>query len=281
MGASHATQNAALRFASSWDAHWEFDQAQEQDQCQLSQVVANYGVARFVASPAYGVGFELQAQRDWFAQKPVHILRTPPVWERNTQVPNQTLGDVVHIPGGGAIVGGDTARAMFWAIRSGDRILLRGDSRFDAYDGIEVVLASLGFGEALDDFLDCAGTMIEVSWAQLSRTRIGFDSNMDQLSMTDRLKLDAIATYVKHDTSITRLYVDGHADSSGDRRKNQKLSQRRAKVVRDYLIARGVDKDKVVMRYHGARYPVADNKNSQGRTQNRRTTVRLEKQPHV
>ena len=58
---------------------------------------------------------------------------------------------------------------------------------------------------------------------------------------------------------------------------NRKLAKARASEVAAYLRAQGLNDQQVVIRFHGAAYPVADNNSAQGRAENRRTTVRLER----
>ncbi len=77
------------------------------------------------------------------------------------------------------------------------------------------------------------------------------------------------------DTYIT---VEGHTDSSGTTEYNQKLSERRADVVRDMLLRNGVPASRVSIRGYGESDPVADNSTPEGRQSNRR--VQLEIQPN-
>lgn len=64
--------------------------------------------------------------------------------------------------------------------------------------------------------------------------------------------------------------IEGHASSEGQVEHNNKLSQRRADSVRNFLIANGVDGSRLTATGFGSRVPVADNKTEEGRIQNRR-----------
>ncbi len=68
------------------------------------------------------------------------------------------------------------------------------------------------------------------------------------------------------------ISIEGHTDNVGNRSDNQKLSENRAKSVRDYLVFQGVDAKRVV-RYKGfgETKPVASNNTEAGRAKNRRT----------
>ncbi|MNJ93313.1 Outer membrane protein A precursor [compost metagenome] len=66
------------------------------------------------------------------------------------------------------------------------------------------------------------------------------------LSQSDKQTLERIASELKAESgSYKKLNIVGYADPQGDPDRNMKLSQDRANVVRDYLISRGVDANKL------------------------------------
>lgn len=64
--------------------------------------------------------------------------------------------------------------------------------------------------------------------------------------------------------------IEGHASSEGQVEHNNKLAQKRADSVRNFLIANGVDGKRLTATGFGSRVPVGDNKTEAGRMQNRR-----------
>ncbi|HEV2490253.1 MAG TPA: OmpA family protein [Candidatus Acidoferrales bacterium] len=70
-----------------------------------------------------------------------------------------------------------------------------------------------------------------------------------------------------------KLQVEGHTDSVGSDDFNQRLSEQRAGVVRDYLVAQGVSSDAVTAAGFGKTRPVASNDTIDGRQQNRRVEI--------
>jgi OOP family OmpA-OmpF porin len=68
----------------------------------------------------------------------------------------------------------------------------------------------------------------------------------------------------------------GHTDSVGAPRYNQRLSARRARAVKDYLISKGLDASMIKTVGQGQAGPLADNSTSEGRAQNRRTEVEFQ-----
>ncbi len=70
-----------------------------------------------------------------------------------------------------------------------------------------------------------------------------------------------------------RLEVEGHTDGIGGDEFNQRLSEKRAASVRDYLLDSGVSMNNVMARGFGKTQPVADNGTSEGRKLNRRVEM--------
>lgn len=71
------------------------------------------------------------------------------------------------------------------------------------------------------------------------------------------------------------VYVCGYTDATGSEEYNLRLSLKRAQAVADYLVARGVDKERLKIRGFGKQYPVESNASAAGRALNRRTEVVL------
>lgn len=85
--------------------------------------------------------------------------------------------------------------------------------------------------------------------------------------------LNDVAKRVK--ASGERVRLTGHTDNVGSDMSNQTLGQRRANIVKQYLIARGVSASKINASSRGETKPVATNETSAGRAQNRRTELEI------
>jgi len=71
----------------------------------------------------------------------------------------------------------------------------------------------------------------------------------------------------------TRVEIVGHTDSRGTSAENEKLSERRARAVRDVLVRAGVDPTRITTRGAGETRPVATNDTLEGRALNRRVEI--------
>jgi outer membrane protein OmpA-like peptidoglycan-associated protein len=99
-----------------------------------------------------------------------------------------------------------------------------------------------------------------------------FDS--DVLSEHDKNLLDELAAKLKAQAPDATIAMAGFTDSIGTEAYNQKLSERRAVAVANYLVAAGVPQASIVgVVGEGESNPVADNATAEGRAMNRRTEV--------
>ncbi|THF49458.1 OmpA family protein [Flavobacterium supellecticarium] len=73
----------------------------------------------------------------------------------------------------------------------------------------------------------------------------------------------------------SRFSIEGHTDSDGKDAFNQKLSEDRAKAVKDYLIENGIDSDRLSSIGYGESKPIDTNKTAKGKANNRRVEVKL------
>lgn len=67
--------------------------------------------------------------------------------------------------------------------------------------------------------------------------------------------------------------VEGNTDNVGNKQLNQALSEKRAKAVMEYIISRGIERERIQSKGNGDMNPVASNKTADGRAANRRTDV--------
>jgi OOP family OmpA-OmpF porin len=69
------------------------------------------------------------------------------------------------------------------------------------------------------------------------------------------------------------ISVTGHTDASGDETWNQVLSLARARAVGDWLVARGVEAERIAFIGAGSSEPIASNETRYGRSLNRRIDI--------
>ena len=75
----------------------------------------------------------------------------------------------------------------------------------------------------------------------------------------------------------SKFSVEGYTDTSGNKDKNQRLSEDRAYSVKAYLVDKGINPARLSAKGFGPEKPIADNKTKKGRELNRRVEINLVK----
>jgi outer membrane protein OmpA-like peptidoglycan-associated protein len=106
----------------------------------------------------------------------------------------------------------------------------------------------------------------------LGSDHLKFEFNKAELMPQDRELLSRIAGILmtSHDYMIS---VNGHTDDVGSAAYNQKLSERRAQVVRDYLVAAGMSPGIFTAQGHGKAVPLVPGRSEAARAKNRRVEL--------
>ena len=87
--------------------------------------------------------------------------------------------------------------------------------------------------------------------------------------------LDEMAALILQKPELGRVSVEGHTDSRGSERYNQRLSERRAQSVMEYLVEAGVEAERLEAHGYGESRPISSNDTATGRAENRRVEFRL------
>ena len=107
----------------------------------------------------------------------------------------------------------------------------------------------------------------------IART-IYFKTGKSEIANKSKNKLRQVAAIIGKYPK-TKFAINGYTDSVGRELTNLKLSDKRANVVRNYLIGLGVKERQLTAKGYGESNPIASNKTKEGRSQNRRTEIKL------
>lgn len=110
-----------------------------------------------------------------------------------------------------------------------------------------------------------------------------FDFGKAEINSKAEQILDKVGTVISQFPE-GKILIEGHTDSRGSQKANLELSNRRAQAVKDWLVRKkGIDESSITTYGYGETKPIATNTNpdgsdnSQGRQQNRRVEITVEK----
>lgn len=97
-----------------------------------------------------------------------------------------------------------------------------------------------------------------------------FDTESAVLNNQDKAIIIDFAAYLKENASL-KVALHGHTDNAGDPASNLILSEERAKAVFNFLISKGIQKERLSYKGFGETKPIASNATLDGKSKNRRT----------
>ncbi|MEZ7515616.1 OmpA family protein [Flavobacterium frigidarium] len=104
-----------------------------------------------------------------------------------------------------------------------------------------------------------------------------FDSGKSSFKSQSYPVLQSINDILKEYPN-SNFMIEGHTDSDGSNALNQTLSENRAAAVRNYLVEKGINTDRLRSTGFGETKPIASNRTSKGKAENRRVEVSLIKE---
>ena len=105
--------------------------------------------------------------------------------------------------------------------------------------------------------------------------RVFFETDSSELTPQSRATLDKQAQWLTNYSQYVQFTIEGHADERGTREYNIALGARRAQAVRDYLVSRGIQAQRMRTISYGKERPVAVCNDISCWSQNRRAVTVL------
>ncbi|EON90746.1 OmpA/MotB domain-containing protein [Marinobacter lipolyticus SM19] len=240
-------------------------------ECSMVHEVPGYGRAVFRHKAGEQLSFYLESDTALMRPGKGSLVVEAPVW-RPGAAPRKV--GAVNVGEGRRPVALSSRQAMLIAqgLLDGMTPTVTRESWYDR-SPVRVRVSNINFAGQYESYRACTTNLLPVNYDQIKRSRIPFRAGSTSLAEGDRELLDNIVTYVQADSTVERIFVDGHTDSSGSRIDNRALSEQRANAVADYLIEKGVPQDLITVRAHADQYPA-----SRRPADNRRTTIRLQRQ---
>jgi outer membrane protein OmpA-like peptidoglycan-associated protein/tetratricopeptide (TPR) repeat protein len=110
--------------------------------------------------------------------------------------------------------------------------------------------------------------------SKIALRNVFFDTGRAEVKIDSYPELDRLIQLMT-DVPSLKIELSGHTDNVGGKAANESLSQRRADAVRQYLVSRSVDGNRVTAKGYGSSRPVDSNATKEGRANNRRTEFEI------
>jgi outer membrane protein OmpA-like peptidoglycan-associated protein len=246
-------------------------------QCTLSHRLPGYGKAMFssVASKQLNMEFELDMLLLPKSYGVAAVYSIPPKW-----MPGQIQRTIADMPIRKQF-NGDLPEQVAWImlteLEKGFWPTIYYQDWYNPYDRVAVGLNASNFATPYKQFVQCVANLLPYSFKDIAYTVLTYDFNNTNLTKYSQKRLAMIGEYLKEDTDLELVLLDGYTDSFGGRALNKELSIRRAVEIKDFLSSTGVLPERIEITGHGERRHISPNTNESTRAKNRRVVIRMSK----
>lgn len=101
-----------------------------------------------------------------------------------------------------------------------------------------------------------------------------FERGKDELLPASYAELDKLVEFMNENPAM-EIELSGHTDNQGDPKLNVALSENRVKSTKDYLVSKGIDKNRIKGKGYGGSKPLASNLKEETRMLNRRVEMTI------
>ena len=246
-------------------------------QCRLEHKIPNYGQASFTSRSGRDINldFELDMYRLPAQTQDARLRAVPPKWRPGKAGESRTNMTLFKQFEG--YLTGQFAWVMLSDLESGLFPTFYFNDWYANNKQTAVALSSVNFVDKYKHFLSCLDSLLPYDLQDIAFTVLTYQSNSDKLTKQSQKRLTMIGEYIKYDPKIDVVVIDAYTDSYGGRWPNKKLSERRAKSIKDHFVALGIEKGQIEVEGHGERRHIATNTSVLGRLTNRRVVISLGK----
>lgn len=266
-----AANTQAQTYASGFtDAKWSAKSGSFS--CSLSHEIPAFGSAYFGQHARSAGFFEFRGAKKAFPSGSVKLEAVPPLWR--SDITPQTLFSLQI--NSTLRMNEEQVKLLTASLEAGTNVVFSSTGAEQGGSNLRVIVDARNFAASYATYKNCVENLIPYTFDQLSGTVINYASNAQTLSPAAKTQLDKVVRYAKADNKVLGILIDAHSDKRELPEQAEVLSQQQAELVADYLIEKGLPAAAITARWHGDKFPVADNKNKVGQAKNRRITLRLE-----
>ena len=248
-------------------------------ECTFSHKIPSYGEAVFYRQAGEAVIFYLNAIENEMAAGSALLSSVAPSWRQG--LPAEEIAYVeVSRSNRPVNLNAPQTRVVMAELVKGMMPTLTRQAWYDEARSIRVAISPVNFQGAYQNYQDCVIDLLPANFAQLERSSVFWKSGQMELDGAGREVLNNVIAYIKADSRVYSIQINGFTDTAGPSGENLESSRLRAFAVHNYLVSNGVNEAMLETRYFGETedYLIVRNESTASeRDRNRRVTLLLRK----
>lgn len=142
--------------------------------------------------------------------------------------------------------------------------------QYDTTFNFEQKIPDANYGDQYHPF----SLSIKMTYTETMALNVHFKSNSHEIDETQTKDLDEFFKDLNTNKTKT-VEIGAHTDNVGSDEYNRKLSLRRAKSIKAYLVSKGIKASRMTSKGYGEMQPKSTNETEEGRAENRRVEVKI------
>lgn len=110
--------------------------------------------------------------------------------------------------------------------------------------------------------------------ASIILRNVFFDTGKSDLRPESYTEIDRLILIMMQNPTL-KIEISGHTDNTGNDNLNDKLSKDRAQSLVDYMVSKGIKKDRLISEGYGSSRPIDTNDTEEGKQNNRRVEAKI------
>jgi sodium-type flagellar protein MotY len=245
--------------------------------CRLEHEIPRYGKAIFSseASKSLNMNFTLDM---W--QKPDKVTKAKLMSKAPSWRPGVTSKNITELHYQ-RFFNGEVPKRAAWSmlaeLESGMEPTFYYADWYNETNKVAVGLSAANFGRQYVEFKHCLANLLPYSFDDIAFTVLNFEEGGTELTRFSKQQIARVQEYLSFDPEVELVLIDAYTDSYGGRSINQRVSRKRADLIKDLFVSKGIPQDRIYSEGHGETRHVASNETLEERARNRRVVIRISK----
>lgn len=217
--------------------------------CSLRQPLPNLGYAEFHQGTGQPLEFLLHVNNPPLGSGTALLSIESPLWSHYTHATQ--LGEIeLEAEENTLTASASWAQRMLEELKTGMLPSLQFYDAGAGQDDVKITLSALNFNPGLQGFDTCRAQLLRYDIEQVHVSVLQFNTDSSKLGKQANQQLEAVLEVLKSDASISSIDIELYSQTKELVQYNYRLATRRARSVRDYLLHKGIDEDRIKITIH-------------------------------